>query len=207
MTPRAPATEEDGATRVPPLRAGRQVDMTDCHANADLIEQSEDPELQCLDMIDALRDCQRILVKPFDARDTKRETECATTKQFVARTWAAYMNKLKLRAHDMRAFFITSGMFAGRDALWITDRSGHTTLSMLRTYERDVRRWRELGESLVDAAVAIPELAAAKVAAERGGKPVDPEDDESVSTRQRDAKAEVAEWQTQRTQNPPSERA
>jgi len=75
-------------------------------------------------------------------------------------------NKLRLRAHDMRAFFVTGGMFAGHDALWITDRSGHTTLGMLRTYERDVRRWRELGEAPCDADVAIPEAAAAF----RGGK-------------------------------------
>jgi hypothetical protein len=30
---------------------------------------------------------------------------------------------------------------------------------MLRTYERDVRRWRELGEAPVDVAQAIPEVA------------------------------------------------
>jgi hypothetical protein len=77
-------------------------------------------------------------------------------------------NKLRLRAHDMRAFFVTAGMFDGHDALWITDRSGHTTLGMLRTYERDVRRWRELGERPVDADVAIPEFAAAFAAAKRG---------------------------------------
>ena len=59
----------------------------------------------------------------------------------------------------MRAFFVTGGMFAGKDALWITDRSGHTSLGMLRTYERDVRRWRELGEAPVNAVSAIPELA------------------------------------------------
>jgi integrase len=76
-----------------------------------------------------------------------------------ARLFQVKANKLRLRAHDMRAFFITAGMFAGRDALWITDRSGHTTLGMLRTYERDVRRWRELEEAPVDAATAIPELA------------------------------------------------
>jgi len=79
-------------------------------------------------------------------------------------------NKLRLRAHEMRAFFVTAGMFAGKDALWITDRSGHTSLGMLRTYERDVRRWRELDEAPVDAGAAIPEFAAAFAAAERGGK-------------------------------------
>jgi len=89
-----------------------------------------------------------------------------------ARLFQKKANKLRLRAHDMRAFFITAGMFAGRDALWITDRSGHTTLGMLRTYERDVRRWRELGDAPVDAAAAIPEFAAAFAAAERGGNSI-----------------------------------
>lgn len=47
----------------------------------------------------------------------------------------------------------------------ITDRSGHTTLGMLRTYERDVRRWRELGEAPVAADGAIPELTDTNVSA------------------------------------------
>jgi integrase len=78
-------------------------------------------------------------------------------------------NKLRLRAHDMRAFFVTAAMFDEHDALWITDRSGHTTLGMLRTYERDVRRWRELGEAPAPADETIPEVAAANAAAKRGG--------------------------------------
>jgi hypothetical protein len=71
-------------------------------------------------------------------------------------------NKLRLRAHDTRAFFTTAGMFAGRDALWLTDRTGHTSLTMLRRYERDVRKRRELGETApVAADQGIPELSAA----------------------------------------------
>jgi integrase len=91
-----------------------------------------------------------------------------------ARLYEKKANKLRLRAHDMRAFFITAGMFAGRDGLWITDRSGHTTLGMLRTYERDVRRWHELGEAPADAFEAIPEFAfaAASAAAKRGSEPI-----------------------------------
>ena len=107
----------------------------------------------------------------------------------------------------MRAFFVTAAMHAGKDALWITDRTGHTSLGMLRTYERDVRRWRELAEAPVDAAAAIPEVAAAFAAAERGGKPSSQERGEVVSTRKAKTNAGVAEWQTQRIQNPPSERA
>jgi integrase len=143
----------------------------------------------------------------WDALARVYRAHCEAVGIDRARLFQKKANKLQLRAHDMRAFFITSGMFAGRDALWITDRSGHTTLGMLRTYERDVRRWRELGEAPVDAAIAIPELAAANTAAGRGGKTVDSKVGESVSTRQVATKAEVAEWQTQRIQNPPSLRA
>jgi integrase len=82
-----------------------------------------------------------------------------------ARLFQKKENKLRLRAHDMRAFFVTAAMHAGKDALWITDRTGHTSLGMLRTYERDVRRWRELGEAPVDVAAAIPEVAATLAAA------------------------------------------
>jgi hypothetical protein len=54
---------------------------------------------------------------------------------------------------------------APRMAMRITDRTGHTSLAMLRRYERDVRRWRELGEAPVEADLAIPEIAAAFTAA------------------------------------------
>jgi integrase len=76
-----------------------------------------------------------------------------------ARLFQKKENKLRLRAHDMRAFFVTAAIYTGKDALWITDRTGHTSLGMLRTYERDVRRWRELGEAPVDVAAALPEVA------------------------------------------------
>jgi integrase len=76
-----------------------------------------------------------------------------------ARLFQKKENKLRLRAHDMRAFFVTAAMSAGKDALWITDRTGHTSLAMIRTYERDVRRWRELGETPVNVADAILEVA------------------------------------------------
>ena len=56
--------------------------------------------------------------------------------------------------------------------LWITDRTGRTTLGMLRRYERDVRQWRELGETLTPLESARPELAAAFTATERGSIPL-----------------------------------
>jgi hypothetical protein len=85
---------------------------------------------------------------------------CAAAGIKRDRLFQKKVNKLQLRAHDMRAYFVTAAMYAGKDALWITDRTGHTSLVMLRTYERDVRRWRELGEQPVNVLDAIPEFAA-----------------------------------------------
>ena len=70
-------------------------------------------------------------------------------------------NKLALRAHDTRAFFVTTSRYLGKSYEHIADRTGHTTAKMMQRYERDVRRWRELGETApVALDVAIPELAA-----------------------------------------------
>ena len=124
-----------------------------------------------------------------------------------ARLFERKANKLQLRAHDMRAFFVTAGMFAGHDAMWITDRTGHTSLGMLRRYERDVRRWRELGEIPVDADREIPEIAAVFAAANAAANADDSKLHHGVSHWKNSNKAEVAEWQTQRIQNPPSVRA
>jgi integrase len=97
---------------------------------------------------------------------------CAAVGIDRARLFQKKHNKLRLRAHDMRAFFTTAAMFADRDMLWITDRTGHTSITMLRRYQRDMRSWRELGEAPADASVAIPEIAAAFAAAESGGNAV-----------------------------------
>jgi hypothetical protein len=64
---------------------------------------------------------------------------------------------LRRTAHDLRAFFIPSGMFAGPDAFWIT--------------------------------------------AERGSNSDSQDRGDDVTSRDHIAIAEVAEWQTQRTQN------
>jgi len=88
-----------------------------------------------------------------------------------ARLFEKKSNKASPRAHDTRAFFITAARYADRDVLWITDRTGHTSLPMLRTYERDVRRWRELGEAPVPVDEAIPEIAAAIAATNAAAAP------------------------------------
>ncbi len=92
-----------------------------------------------------------------------------------ARLYQKKANKLRLRAHDARAFFATASIVSGKDVLWITDRTGHTSLGQLRNYERDARRWRELGEGApVDPMTSIPEFAdsssVGEVSVTRGGE-------------------------------------
>ena len=63
----------------------------------------------------------------------------------------------------MRAFLTTASIVAGKDIMWTTNRTGHTSLAMVRNYERGARRWRELNEGApVAVNVAIPEFAAAE---------------------------------------------
>jgi transcriptional regulator with XRE-family HTH domain len=62
--------------------------------------------------------------------------------------------------HDLRATFVTVSLAEGKSEAWITDRTGHTSSSMLYRYKRTARTHQEraLG-SLTPLALAIPELA------------------------------------------------
>jgi len=95
-----------------------------------------------------------------DHRAQRRRRDCGAARL------QANANKLRRRAHGPRAFFATAAIYDGKGAPWITDRTGHTSLGMPRTCARDVRRWREFVESLVDVAEAIPEFATTSAAAE-----------------------------------------
>ncbi len=69
-------------------------------------------------------------------------------------------HRLRIRAHDCRASFITVALANGRSETWVTDRTGHTTSGQLRNYRRAARMvevltlgdWIPLDE-------ALPELA------------------------------------------------
>ncbi len=57
----------------------------------------------------------------------------------------------KMRAHDLRATFVTVSLAEGRDDTWIRDRTAHKTLSMIDRYRRTARQFGELEiGSLVD---------------------------------------------------------
>jgi hypothetical protein len=71
--------------------------------------------------------------------------------------------RLAIRAHDLRATFVTIALATGRNETWISDRTGHKSHEMVERYRRKARTWNlgELGP-LYD---AIPELREAGPAA------------------------------------------
>lgn len=67
--------------------------------------------------------------------------------------------RMHVRAHDMRATFVTLSLAAGRSETWISDRTGHRSSAMIRTYHRASRRYATAGlVALAPLGLAIPEL-------------------------------------------------
>lgn len=64
-----------------------------------------------------------------------------------------------IRAHDLRATFITTALATGKTETWVMDRTGHTTSAMLSRYRRKARGWKLGPLDALDA--AIPELRSA----------------------------------------------
>ena len=50
-----------------------------------------------------------------------------------------------IRAHDLRATFVTISLATGKTETWISDRTGHRSHEMIETYRRRSRTWN-LGE-------------------------------------------------------------
>lgn len=66
-----------------------------------------------------------------------------------------------LRAHDLRATFVTVSLAAGRSEAWISDRTGHRSSQMIHRYYRQARSFAELGlGSLAPMHETIPEFVA-----------------------------------------------
>jgi integrase len=63
----------------------------------------------------------------------------------------------RMRAHDLRATFVTISLALGKSETWISDRTGHRSHEMIETYTRKARTWN-LGE-LGPLHALIPELA------------------------------------------------
>lgn len=67
--------------------------------------------------------------------------------------------RIPLRAHDLRATFVTVNLALGRSETWISDRTGHKSSTMIHRYKRAARSHAELNLGpLVPLHEAIPEL-------------------------------------------------
>jgi len=54
-------------------------------------------------------------------------------------------SRLAIRAHDLRATFVTVSLALGKTEAWITDRTGHRSSQMIYAYKRAARTYAELG--------------------------------------------------------------
>lgn len=89
-------------------------------------------------------------------RDCLREAGVTREQLFVRSD-----TRLALRAHDLRASFVTVSLANGRSEAWVTDRTGHKSSAMVYRYKRGVRLCQELKLGpFLPLDEAIPELAA-----------------------------------------------
>lgn len=73
-----------------------------------------------------------------------------------AELFATTKHTAKLRAHDMRATFVTLSLAEGKTDTWIRDRTGHKSTAMIDRYRRHARQLAELNVgSLVDLVEAL----------------------------------------------------
>ena len=54
------------------------------------------------------------------------------------------VNRRKIRAHDLRATFITLALAQGKTETWVADRTGHGSSAMINRYRRQARTAKEL---------------------------------------------------------------
>jgi integrase len=82
-------------------------------------------------------------------------------------------SRQRLRAHDLRATFVTINLALNRTETWVMDRTGHRSSEMVNRYRRSARTFAELGLGpLLPMDEAIPEIAERlRAPAEKGAKP------------------------------------
>jgi integrase len=70
-------------------------------------------------------------------------------------------HRRRIRAHDLRAMFVTVALASGKSEGWISDRTGHRSSQMIRRYYRQARTFTDLGLGpLAPMDQAIPEFVA-----------------------------------------------
>lgn len=120
-----------------------------------------------LELTPAPEDDDHVFVDEFDrpmSRDRLAETlreHLALAKVTRKQLFETSKARRPIRAHDLRATFITVALASGRSETWVMDRTGHETSAMLARYRRASRSFAELGlGDLVPLDQAIPELVA-----------------------------------------------
>jgi integrase len=85
-------------------------------------------------------------------------------------------NRLRLRAHDLRATFVTLALANGKTEDWVVTRTGHRTSAMVAKYRRQARTAEELKLGwFVPLHEAIPELAVIRSPRQANGHDSRPE--------------------------------
>jgi len=82
-------------------------------------------------------------IRVFHAARTYREN-LQTAGVDRAQLFAHGGNRRQVRAHDTRAAFVTVALAAGRNEMWIADRTGHSSMAEMGTYRRNARAFAEL---------------------------------------------------------------
>jgi excisionase family DNA binding protein len=102
--------------------------------------------------------CEGARIDRFEAARSLREhlrTAGVTRPQLFESDEAS----ICLRAHDLRASFITVNLALGKSEAWITDRTGHRSSQMIYTYKRAARTFADLNlGGFVPLSEAIPDL-------------------------------------------------
>ena len=97
-----------------------------------------------------------------DRYDLARDLRAALRQTGVSRSplFEQTDTRLALRAHDLRASFVTVNLALGKGEAWITDRTGHRSSQMIYRYKRQARTHAELNlGGFKPLHEAIPELA------------------------------------------------
>jgi integrase len=82
---------------------------------------------------------------------------CGVTR---AKLFERSAHRIPIRAHDLRATFVTLALANGKTEAWVMKRTGHTTSMMLNRYRRDAESISELDLGwFTPLHEAIPELA------------------------------------------------
>jgi integrase len=111
--------------------------------------------------------------------------------------------RIKLRVHDLRGYFITYALAGGATEMWVMDRTGHKSSTMVNRYRRVARTAAEAGVGRpVPLHLAVPELAAAFTAANAAAKGEKKGQRRRRSARNHTASGSIAQSVELRTFNP-----